>query len=132
VLTRREAYPAEVGAICATQAARLGELAVPAEGALDQVAAWNAAAAAIMEQAHGELTMLDMPPVATDDTIAYTTFYNKLIRLVRIAKGSAEAATAGDSTRLAELGAVHFEVRQAMMSGPAGSGLEECLESLPN
>ena len=132
VLTRREAYPAEVGAICATQAARLGELAVPAEGALDQVAAWHAAAAAIMEQAHGELIVLDMPPVATDDTMAYTSFYNKLIRLVRIAKGSAEAATAGDTTRLAELGAVHLQVRQAMMSGPAGSGLEKCLESLPS
>jgi hypothetical protein len=132
VLTRREAYPADVGAICATQAARLGELAVPAEGALDQVAAWNAAAAAIMEQAHGELIVLDMPPVATDDTMAYTSFYNKLIRLVRIAKESAEAATAGDSTRLAELDAVHLQVRRAMMSGPVGSGLEKCLESLPS
>ena len=132
VLTRREAYPAEVGAICATQAARLGELAVPAEDALDQIAAWNAAAAAIMEQAHGELIVLDMPPVATENTMAYTSFYNKLIRLVRIAEGSAEAATAGDTTRLAELGAVHLQVRQAMMSGPAGSGLEKCLESLPS
>ena len=62
VLTRREAYPGEVGAICATQAAQLGELALPAEGALDQVAAWNTAAAVIIDQAHGELIALDKPP----------------------------------------------------------------------
>jgi hypothetical protein len=31
VLTGPETYAADVGAICATQAARLGELAVPAE-----------------------------------------------------------------------------------------------------
>ena len=102
---------------------------MPAEGALDQVAAWNAAAAAIMEQAHGELIALDKPPAT--DTMAYTTFYGRLIRLVRIAEESAEAATAGDSTRLAELDGEYLEVRQRMSSGPAGSGLEECLASLP-
>ncbi len=130
VLTSREAYPAEVVAICATQAARLGGLAVPAAGALDQVAAWNAAAAAIMDEAHGELIALDKP-LATD-TGAYTLFYGRLARLVGIAEESAEAATAGDSPRLAELDAEHLEVRQAMSSGPAGSGLEECLASVPS
>ena len=129
VLTGPETYATDVGAICATQAARLGELAVPAEGALDQVATWNTAAAAIMEQAHGELTALDKPPAT--DTMAYTSFYGRLARLVRIAAESAEAATAGDATRLAELDAEYLEVRQAMSSGPAGSGLEECLASLP-
>ena len=130
VLTGPEAYVADVGAICATQAARLGELAVPAEGALDQVAAWNTTAAAIIGEAHGELTALDKPPRA--DTTVYTTFYGRLARLVRIAEQSAEAATAGDVTRLAELDAEYLEFRQAMSSGPAGSGLEECLASLPS
>jgi hypothetical protein len=129
VLTRREAYPAEVGAICATQAARLGELAVPAEDALDQIAAWNAAAAAIMLQAQRELIVLDRP-LATDTT-AYSRFYGQLIGLVRNAEDSAEAATAGDTTRLAELNAKYLEVRQAMSSDPVGSGLEQCLESVP-
>jgi hypothetical protein len=129
VLTGREAYPAEVGAICATQAARLGELAVPAEDALDQVAAWNAAAAAIMLQAHRELTVLDRP--LSTDTTAYSRFYGQLIGLVRNAEDSAEAATAGDTTRLAELNAKYLEVRQAMSSDPVGSGLEQCLESVP-
>ena len=87
VLTGPETYAADVGAICATQAAQLGELAVPAEGALDQVAAWNTAAAAIMEQAHEELIALDKPP--STDTTAYTSFYGQLIRLVRIAEESA-------------------------------------------
>ena len=130
VLTGPETYAADVGAICATQAAQLGELAVPAEGALDQVAAWNTAAAAIMDEAHGELVALDKPPPT--DTTAYTSFYGRLLRIVRIAEESAEAATAGDSTRLAELDAEYLELRQAMSSGPAGSGLEECLASLPS
>jgi hypothetical protein len=129
VLTGRESYPADVGAVCATQAAQLAELTVPAEGALDQVAAWNAAATA-MEQAHQELTALDRPPAT--DTTAHTNFYGRLFRLVRIAEDSAAAATAGDSTRLAELNAEYLEVRQSMSSGPAGSGLEECLASLPS
>ncbi len=77
-----------------------------------------------------ELTALDAP-LSTDMT-AYQDFRNKLSRLVRIAEDSAEAATAGDSTRLAELDAEYHEVRQAMSSGPAGSGLEECLASLPS
>ena len=130
VLTRREAYPGEVGAICATQAAQLGELAVPAEGALDQVAAWNTAAAAIIDQAHGELIALDKPP--STDMQVYTNFYGRLARLVRIAEESAQAATAGDATRLTELDAEYLEVRQAMNSGPTESGLEECLASLPS
>jgi hypothetical protein len=130
VLTSRRAYRAEVAGICATQAARLGELAVPAEGVLDQVAAWNTAAAAILEQAHQELIALDKPPAT--DTRAYSLFYGRLFSLVRIAEESAQAATAGDSTRLAELDTEYREVRQAMSSGPASSGLEECLASLPS
>ena len=129
VLTGAETYAADVGAICASLDARLGELAVPADGALDQVAAWNTAAAAIMDEAHGELIALERPP---GDTQVYTNFYGQLDRLVTIAEDSAEAATAGDSTRLAELDAEYLEVRQTMSSGPAGSGLEECLASLPS
>ena len=130
VLTRRAAYPGEVGAICATQAAQLGELAVPAEGALDQVAAWQAAAAAVIDRAHGELIALNRPP--STDTQTYTDFYGRLARLVRIAEESAQAATSGDATRLTELDADYLEVRQAMNSGPAESGLEECASSLPS
>ena len=129
MLTGRETYAADVSAICATLAAQLGELAEPAEGALDQVATWNTAAAAIMEQTHGELIALDEPPRPTSRR---TRFQSQLICLVRIAEESAEAATAGDSTGLAELDAEYLEVRQAMSSGPAGSGLEECLASLPS
>jgi hypothetical protein len=62
----------------------------------------------------------------------YDDFRNKLPRLRRIAEESVEAATAGDTARLAELNAEYHEVRQAMTSGPAGSGLEECLASLPS
>ena len=130
VLTRREAYPVEVGAICATQATQLGELAVPAEGALDQVAAWHNATAAIIDQARGELIALDKPP--STDTQAYTNFYGRLARLVRIAEESAQAATAGDSPRLAELNAEYLEVRQATTSGRTESGLEECIANLPS
>ena len=60
---------------------------------------------------------------------AYQDFRNQLIRVVPIANHSAEAETAGDSTRLAELDAEYHEVRQAMSGVPAGSGLEECLAS---
>ncbi len=130
VLTGRETYAEDVRAICATLAARLGELTEPAQGALDQVAAWNTDLATIVEQAHGDLTALDKPPRA--DTMAHPSFYGRLLRLVRIAEDSAAAATAGDSTRLAELNAEYLEVRQSMSSGPAGSGLEECLASLPS
>jgi hypothetical protein len=129
VLTRREAYPGEVDAICATQAAQLGELAVPADDALDQVAPWKTDVAAIIDQAHGELTALKKPP--STDTQTYTDFYSRLARLVRISKESAQAATAGDAIRLAELNAEYLEVRQIMNSGPTESGLEECLASLP-
>jgi hypothetical protein len=132
VLTGRETYPADVGAICATQAAQaaqLGELTVPAEGALDQVAAWNTAAAAIIEQTHTDLTALVKPP--STDAAAYASFYRRLVRLVRIAEESAAAASAGDSTGLAELDAEYVEVRQAARNVPAGSGLEECAANLP-
>lgn len=130
VLTNREAYAADVGAICATRGPQLMELALPAEGALDQVATKNTAAVAILERTYEELKALDAP-LSTDMT-AYQDFRNKLPRLRRIAEDSAAAATAGDSTRLAELNAEYHEVRQAMTSGPAGSGLEECLASLPS
>jgi hypothetical protein len=129
VLTRRQAYPSEVGAICATQAAQLGELAVPAEGAPDQVAAWNRAAGAIIDHAHGDLIALDKPP--STDIHVYTNFYGRLARLVRIAEESAQAATAGDSTRLTELDAEYHEIRRAINSAPSGSGLQECAASLP-
>jgi hypothetical protein len=130
VLTRREAYPGEVGAICATQATQLGELAVPAEGALDQVAAWHTAAAAIIDQAHRALIALDEPP--STDIHGYTNFYGRLARLARITEESAQAATSGDSTGLTELNSEYREVRQAMNSGPTESGLEACLASVPS
>jgi hypothetical protein len=130
VLTIREAYAADVGAICATRGPELGEMAVPAEGALDQVATENTAAADVMLQTYDELMALDAP-LSTDMT-EYQDFRNKLHRLARIAEDSAEAATAGDTTRLAELDAEYHEVRETMSSGPAGSGLEECLASLPS
>ena len=37
-----------------------------------------------------------------------------------------------DTARLAELDAEYHEVRQVLSSGPAGSGLEECLASVPS
>ena len=91
VLTRRAAYAAEVGTICATQAAGLGELAAPADGAPDQLAVWNEAAAAILDQAHRQLIAPEMPP--STDTTAYSIFYYQLARLADIAEDSAEAAT---------------------------------------
>jgi hypothetical protein len=130
VLTSRETYAADVGAICATRAPQLSELAVPAEGALDQVASENAAAAAILQQTYDELKAVDAPP-STNMTV-YEDFRSELIRLVHLAEDSAEAATAGDSAQLAELDAEFHEVRQAMTSGPEGSGLEECLANLPS
>jgi hypothetical protein len=129
VLTGRETYPADVGAICATLAAQLGELAAPAEGALDQVAAWNTDLATIIDQSHDDLNALFKPPGVEG---AYTIFYGRLLVLARIAEQSAEAASAGDSTRLAELDAEYREVRQAMTSSPTGAGLEDCLASLPS
>jgi hypothetical protein len=125
VLARRDAYPGEVGAICATQAARIGELTAPTEGSLDQVAAWDAGAAAILEQAHRELIALVEPPAT--DTTAYVVFNGQLARLARIMNESAEAATAGDSARLAELNAEYAEVLGAM-NAPAGA--QGCLSSL--
>jgi hypothetical protein len=129
VLTGPETYAADVAAICVTQAAQLAELTVPADGALDQVAAWNTALAAALDEAHGQLTDLVKPPRA--DTMAYTSFYGRLARLVRIAEESAAAATAGDSARLAELNTEYAEIRQAMSDAQAGAGLEECVASLP-
>ena len=72
---------------------------------------------------------MELPP--STDTTVYSSFHARLARLVGIAEESAEVATGGDSTRLAELDTEYLEVRQDMSSGPAGSGLEECLESLP-
>ena len=130
VLTGRETYAADVAAICATQAAQLGELAAPAEGALDQIAAWNAAAAAILRETRGALNALVRPPAM--DITTYSDYNNrKLIILIKKIDSKAEVASAGDSTRLAELDAEYLEVRQTMSSGPAGSGLEECVASLP-
>ena len=103
---------------------------MPAEGALDQVAAWNTAAAAIIERGPWGADRPGQAAAGRHDGVHH--FYGRLARLVRIAEESAEAATAGDATRLAELDAEYLEVRQAMSSGPAGSGLEECLASLPS
>jgi hypothetical protein len=128
VLTGRETYAADVAAICATQAAELAELVEPAEDALDQLAASRTAAAAIIDDAHGQLIALDKPP---QTNAAYAAFYGRLARLVRIAEESAAAASAGDSGRLAELDAEYVEVRQAASRVPAGSGLEECAANLP-
>jgi hypothetical protein len=83
-----------------------------------------------MDQAHGALMALDKPPAT--DTTAYSNFYGRLARLVRIAEESAQAATTGDPARLAELDAEYLDVRQTMNSDPSGSGLEECLASLPS
>ena len=44
MLTGPETYAADVAAICAARAAQIADLTAPAEGALDQVAAWNTAA----------------------------------------------------------------------------------------
>ncbi len=129
-LTEREAYAADVAAICTARAPQLAEVAVPTDGALDQVAAENTADAAVLQQTYDELTALEAP--RSTDMTTYKDFRSQLIRLAHIAEDSAEAATAGDSTRLAELDTEYHEVRQAMTSGPAGSGLEECLASLPS
>jgi hypothetical protein len=129
VLTARATYAADIGGICANWAPRLSELAVPAQGALDQIAAESTAAAAIMHETYGELIAVDAP--TSTDMTAYEDFRSQLIRLVHIVEGSAEAAIAGDSARVAELEAEYRESRQAMTAGPAGSGLEECLASLP-
>ena len=129
VLTGPETYAADVGAICAAMTAQLAELAVPAKGALDQVAAWNTAAATIIDEAHGQLIALVKPPLA--DPMPYTNFYGRLIRLAGIVEESAEAAATGDSTRLAELDAEYIEVRQTASNVPAGSGLDECAANLP-
>ncbi|HVQ50549.1 MAG TPA: hypothetical protein VMS92_10940, partial [Mycobacterium sp.] len=126
----REAYVVEVAAICTTQAAQLAEVDVPTEGTLDQVATENRAAAAILEQTVEDLKALD-PPRSTDTT-AYLDFRRQLISLAHTAEDSAEAATTVDSTRLAELTAEYDELRQTMTGGPAESGLEECLASLPS
>ena len=128
-LTRRAAYAAAVAVICTARAPQLAEVAAPTDGELDQVAADNTADAAVLQQTYDELTALEAP-LSTDMT-TYKDFRSLLIRLAHIAEDSAEAATEGDSTRLTELNTEYHEVRQAMTSGPAGSGLEDCLASLP-
>ena len=129
VLTGRETYAADVAAICATQAAQLGELAAPAEGALDQIAAWNATAAVILRETRGALNALVRPPAM--DITTHSDYNGKLSILINKIDSKAEVASAGDTTRLAELDAEYLEVRQTMSSGPAGSGFEECVASLP-
>jgi len=128
-LTRREAYAAEVAAICTARAPELAEVAPPTDGALDQVAADNTADAAILQQTYDELTALEAP--RSTDMTTYKDFRSQLIRLAHLAEDSAAAADAGDSARLAELNTEYHELRQAMTAGPAGSGLEDCLASLP-
>jgi len=128
VLSAREAYAADVDAICTTRAPQLAELAVPPDGTLAQVTTEYAAAARVLEQTFEELEALDTP--MSTDTSVYTSFRLRLSRLVRIAEDSAEAATTGDTTRLADLETEYDEVRQARTNGPPGSGLEECLTSL--
>jgi hypothetical protein len=130
VLTDRETYPADIAAICATQAQRLAELVQPADGDLEQVAAWNTAAATILRDILGELNALEKPP-ATDTTL-YSDYVGSLIILISNLDAKGDAAAAGDTTKLADLDAERVEIRQRTSSGPAGSGLEECLASLPN
>jgi hypothetical protein len=63
--------------------------------------------------------------------VVYSNFYSQLIRLVHNLEDTAEAATAADSTLVDELEAEYLEIREGVSSGPPGSGLEECLASLP-
>lgn len=133
-LQRLEAYDADVAAICAARAPQHSELTVFADGALDQIATEYTAAAAVLEQTNAELGAL--PLLGSTDMTPYVWFRHQFFRLVEIAKESAVAATAGDSTRLAELNAEYHGLRQGMTGGARGSGLasglEECLASLPS
>ena len=129
VLDARETYHADVAAICANQAEQLAQLAAPAEDAA-ALAAWSASAAAILQQAHDDLTALTTPLVT--DTTAYARFYGNLIRLARNLQDSADAVTAAGSTQQDELRAEYLDIRSSMSSGPQGSGLEQCVASLPS
>ncbi len=129
VLTRRVSYAADVAAICTARAPELAGVAVPTDGVLDQVAADYTAGAAVLQQTYDELTPLETPR-STDMTV-YKDFRSRLIGLAHLAEDSASAADAGDSAGLAELNTAYHELRQAMTAGPAGSGLEDCLASLP-
>ncbi len=129
VLTRRVAYAADVAAICTARAPELAGVAVPTDGVLDQVAADYTAGAAVLQQTYDELTPLETPR-STDMTV-YKDFRSRLIGLAHLAEDSASAADAGDSAGLAELNTAYHELRRAMTAGPAGSGLEDCLASLP-
>jgi len=129
VLDARESYHAAVAAICATQAERLGQLAAPPEDAPDQLAAWTANAAAILQQSHRDLTGL-IKPLASDNA-AYFSFYGQLLSLVHNLEDSAAALTPAGSTRQDEFRAEYLDIRSSMSSGPEGSGLEDCLSSLP-
>ena len=132
VLLRRESYPADIAAVCSTRAPQHRELTVLTDGALDQVATKYTAAAAVLEQTMKELGAVDAP--RSTDMTDYVWFQHQLLRLVAIAEEAAAAATAGDSTRLAELNAEYHDFRQGMTGGARGSGLgpglEECLASL--
>ncbi len=134
VLLRRESYPADVAAYCSSRAPQHRELTVFTDGALDRVATEYTAAAAVLEQTKKDLGTLALDaPRSTDTPTVW--FQHQLLGLAAIAEESAAAATAGDSTRLAELNAEYHELRQGMTGGPygtgLGSGLEECLASLP-
>jgi hypothetical protein len=125
VLTAREAY----GVICATQAAQLAELGAAPEGTLDQIATWNAAAAGILKETRSALYAFNAMPT---DTAHVSTVYNDLNRIVQSFEARADAAAAGDSDRLAELEAEYVDLVQTISSGPDGSGLDECVASLPS
>jgi len=129
VLSGRQTYRADFAAICATQAAQLAQLTVPDEGALDQVASWNTSAAAILQQTYSDLVAMDTPQLV--DTRQYTDFYHQIISVAANFEATAEAATAGNATRLTELDIDYETLRQGMTSSPAGSGLEKCLDSIP-
>jgi hypothetical protein len=65
------------------------------------------------------------------DTRQYADFYHQLISVGAHFEATAQAATAGDSTRLNDLDVEYTNLRQGMTSSPAGSGLEKCLDSIP-
>ena len=73
VLTSREAYAADVAAICTTRAPQLAEVAVPTDGALDQVAADNTAAAAVLQQTYDGADRTRRAAVDRHDDVRWTS-----------------------------------------------------------
>jgi len=130
VLDARETYQADVATICATQADQLAQLTAPSEQSADQLATWSAAVAAILHQSHQELIALTRP--LASDNAAYFSFYGKLATLVHNLEDSAAALTGAGSTQQDQLRADYLDIRGGMSSGQAGSGLEQCLASLPS